>query len=112
MALQELVQGANAITDDEILDRVRQAAKAAFDAKVEQGGRGNFTQFELMVLLQNFYTQWRDHLSALDYLRQGIHLRGYAQKQPKQEYKHEALDLFRHLHDRVHTEVPKVMMKV
>ncbi|MCW5237203.1 preprotein translocase subunit SecA [Verminephrobacter eiseniae] len=112
MALQELVQGANAITDDEILDRVRQAAKAAFDAKVEQVGRENFTQFERMVLLQNFDTQWRDHLSALDYLRQGIHLRGYAQKQPKQEYKREAFDLFRQLIDRVKNEVTKLLMTV
>ncbi|MCW5231723.1 preprotein translocase subunit SecA [Verminephrobacter eiseniae] len=112
MALQELVQGANAITDDEILDRVRQAAKAAFDAKVEQVGRENFTQFERMVLLQNFDTQWRDHLSALDYLRQGIHLRGYAQKQPKQEYKREAFELFRQLIDRVKNEVTKLLMTV
>ena len=106
------VQGANAITDDEILDKVLQAAHAAFNAKVEQVGRENFTQFERVVLLQNFDSNWRDHLSALDYLRQGIHLRGYAQKQPKQEYKREAFELFRQLIDQVKNEVTKILMTV
>jgi len=56
--------------------------------------------------------QWRDHLSALDYLRQGIHLRGYAQKQPKQEYKREAFELFGQLLDSVKNEVTRVLMTV
>ncbi|MFN4119629.1 preprotein translocase subunit SecA [Acidovorax sp.] len=112
IALQQEVQGASAITDDEILEKVLQAANAAFDAKVEQVGRENFTQFERVVLLQNFDSNWRDHLSALDYLRQGIHLRGYAQKQPKQEYKREAFELFRQLIDQVKNEVTKILMTV
>ncbi|MBP7546311.1 MAG: SEC-C domain-containing protein, partial [Acidovorax sp.] len=112
IALQQEVQGANAITDEEILDKVLQAAHAAFNAKVEQVGRENFTQFERVVLLQNFDSNWRDHLSALDYLRQGIHLRGYAQKQPKQEYKREAFELFRQLIDQVKNEVTKILMTV
>ena len=110
--LQQDVQGATAITDDEILEKVLRAAHASFDAKVEQVGNESFTQFERMVLLQNFDSNWRDHLSALDYLRQGIHLRGYAQKQPKQEYKREAFDLFRQLIDQVKNEVTKVLMTV
>ena len=112
LALQELVQGSHAITDEDILERVVQAAHAAFEAKVEQVGRENFTQFERMVLLQNFDSNWRDHLSALDYLRQGIHLRGYAQKQPKQEYKREAFELFSQLIDQVKNEVTKILMTV
>ncbi len=112
IALQQEVQGASAITDDEILEKVQQAANDAFNAKVEQVGRENFTQFERVVLLQNFDSNWRDHLSALDYLRQGIHLRGYAQKQPKQEYKREAFELFRQLIDQVKNEVTKVLMTV
>ena len=80
----------------------------AFDAKVEQIGDENFTQFERMVLLQSIDTHWREHLAALDYLRQGIHLRGYAQKQPKQEYKREAFELFGQLLDSVKNEVTKV----
>ncbi len=110
--LKALVEGASAITDDEILEKVVQAAQAAFDAKVAQVGRENFTQFERVVLLQNFDSNWRDHLSSLDYLRQGIHLRGYAQKQPKQEYKREAFELFRQLIDQVKNEVTKVLMTV
>ena len=112
IALQQVVQGASAITDDEILDKVLAAAHASFDAKVAQVGRENFTQFERMVLLQSFDSNWRDHLSALDYLRQGIHLRGYAQKQPKQEYKREAFELFRQLIDQVKNEVTKILMTV
>jgi preprotein translocase subunit SecA len=112
IALQQQVQGSDAITDDEILEKVLQAAHAAFNAKVESVGRENFTQFERAVLLQNFDSNWRDHLSALDYLRQGIHLRGYAQKQPKQEYKREAFELFRQLIDQVKNEVTKVLMTV
>ncbi|HRL99873.1 MAG TPA: SEC-C metal-binding domain-containing protein, partial [Acidovorax sp.] len=112
VALQQEVQGSSSITDDEVLEKVVQAAHALFDSKVEQVGRENFTQFERMVLLQSFDTNWRDHLSALDYLRQGIHLRGYAQKQPKQEYKREAFELFRQLIDLVKNEVTKTLMTV
>jgi preprotein translocase subunit SecA len=110
--LKAIVEGSSAITDEEILEKVVQAAKDAFDAKVEQVGLANFTQFERVVLLQNFDSNWRDHLSSLDYLRQGIHLRGYAQKQPKQEYKREAFELFRQLIDQVKNEVTKVLMTV
>ncbi|WP_298212735.1 preprotein translocase subunit SecA [Acidovorax sp.] len=112
LALQQEVQGSSSVTDDEILEKVLHAANGSFDAKVEQVGRENFTQFERVVLLQNFDSNWRDHLSALDYLRQGIHLRGYAQKQPKQEYKREAFELFRQLIDQVKNEVTKVLMTV
>ena len=106
------MQGSDAITDEEILEKVQAAARDAFEAKVAQVGAENFTQFERMVLLQSFDTNWRDHLSALDYLRQGIHLRGYAQKQPKQEYKREAFELFRQLIDQVKNEVARLMMTV
>jgi preprotein translocase subunit SecA len=91
---------------------VLQAANAAFDAKVQQVGEQNFTQFERVVLLQSIDTHWREHLAALDYLRQGIHLRGYAQKQPKQEYKREAFELFGQLLDSVKNEVTRILMTV
>ena len=112
LSLQSLVQDASAISDEDILEKVIAAAHAAYDAKVTQVGAGNFTQFERMVLLQSIDTQWREHLSALDYLRQGIHLRGYAQKQPKQEYKREAFELFGQLLDSVKNEVTRVLMTV
>ena len=110
--LQHEVQAASSITDEDILETVLKAANAAFDLKVQQVGAENFTQFERIVLLQSIDTHWREHLSALDYLRQGIHLRGYAQKQPKQEYKREAFELFGQLLDSVKNEVTKVLMTV
>jgi preprotein translocase subunit SecA len=109
--LQE-VQAASAIEDEEVLEKVVHAADVAFNSKVDQIGEENFTHFERMVLLQNIDSHWRDHLSALDYLRQGIHLRGYAQKQPKQEYKREAFELFGQLLDAVKFDVTKVLMTV
>ncbi len=110
--LQGMVEKASAITDEEILEKVIEAAHASFDAKVEQVGNQQFTQFERMVLLQSIDTNWREHLSSLDYLRQGIHLRGYAQKQPKQEYKREAFELFGQLLDQVKNEVTRILMTV
>jgi preprotein translocase subunit SecA len=112
IALKEIVQQSSAITDDDILEKVQAAANEAFDAKVALVGNDGFLQFERMVLLQSIDTHWREHLSALDYLRQGIHLRGYAQKQPKQEYKREAFELFGQLLDSVKTEVTKLLMTV
>ena len=112
LALQQQVSAASAITDDDLLSMVTAAANSVFESKVNQVGGANFIQFERMVLLQSIDTHWRDHLSALDYLRQGIHLRGYAQKQPKQEYKREAFELFGQLLDSVKNEVTKVLMTV
>jgi preprotein translocase subunit SecA len=112
VALQSQVSAASAITDEELLESVRAVANASFGAKVEQVGGENFLQFERMVLLQSIDTHWREHLSSLDYLRQGIHLRGYAQKQPKQEYKREAFELFGQLLDAVKNDVTKVLMTV
>ena len=110
--LAALVSAASEITDAEILDQVLQAANAAYEAKVALVGREQMGGFERVVLLQHIDSNWRDHLSALDYLRQGIHLRGYAQKQPKQEYKREAFQLFGMLLDTVRNEVTRLLMNV
>jgi Preprotein translocase subunit SecA (ATPase, RNA helicase) len=99
-------------TDEEILERAVAAANAVYQAKVDLVGSEQFMNFQRAVLLQSFDTNWRDHLAALDYLRQGIHLRGYAQKQPKQEYKREAFELFRQLIDQVKNEVTRVLLTV
>ncbi len=112
LTLQQQISAASAITDEDLLETVRTEANATFAAKVAQVGNGNFIQFERMVLLQSIDTHWREHLSSLDYLRQGIHLRGYAQKQPKQEYKREAFELFGQLLDSVKNEVTKLLMSV
>ena len=83
-----------------------------FDAKVERVGLEQFTPFMRMILLQSIDSHWREHLAALDYLRQGIHLRGYAQKNPKQEYKREAFELFSQMLDVVKMDVTRVLMTV
>ncbi|MCZ8236533.1 MAG: preprotein translocase subunit SecA [Inhella sp.] len=103
---------AEAYTDEDVLQQVLQAANGAFDAKVALIGEPQFMPFMRMVLLQSIDQRWREHLAALDYLRQGIHLRGYAQKNPKQEYKREAFELFSQLLDAVKLEVTRVLMNV
>ncbi len=112
LGLSQQVAAASAITDEDLLESVRAEANRAFAEKVDLVGGENFTRFERMVLLQSIDTHWREHLSSLDYLRQGIHLRGYAQKQPKQEYKREAFELFGQLLDSVKNDVTKVLMTV
>jgi preprotein translocase subunit SecA len=110
--LSDLLATAESLTDEDILAKVLAAAHAVFNAKVELVGADNFLGFQRMVLLQSLDSHWREHLSALDYLRQGIHLRGYAQKQPKQEYKREAFELFGQLLDSVKNEVTRMLMTV
>ncbi|SIR65701.1 preprotein translocase subunit SecA [Pseudacidovorax sp. RU35E] len=112
LPLVQEVEGAAAMTDEDVVERVVKAANEAYEAKVALVGREQFTQFERMVLLQAMDSNWREHLSSLDYLRQGIHLRGYAQKQPKQEYKREAFELFGQLLDTVKNEVTRQLMLV
>ena len=112
LSLAKDIESASAMTDEDILEKVIAAANAVFADKLAQIGEENFVQFERMVLLQSIDTHWREHLSALDYLRKGIHLRGYAQKQPKQEYKREAFELFGQLLDSVKNEVTKTLMTV
>jgi preprotein translocase subunit SecA len=110
--LVETASAAEAFTDQDVLDAVIKAANEMFVLKVERIGVENFTPFMRMVLLQSIDHRWREHLAALDYLRQGIHLRGYAQKNPKQEYKREAFELFGQLLDAVKFEVTRVLMNV
>ncbi|KQX30220.1 preprotein translocase subunit SecA [Variovorax sp. Root434] len=112
MPLKKEVEASDAIADEDIVEKVLKNANETFDAKVALIGQENFTQFERMVLLQSIDTHWREHLASLDYLRQGIHLRGYAQKQPKQEYKREAFELFGQLLDSVKNEVTRQLMTV
>ncbi|WP_374674663.1 preprotein translocase subunit SecA [Ideonella sp.] len=112
VALQAMVEGSDSVTDDDILAKVLDAADAAFQHKLDIVGEEQFTPFMRMVLLQAMDSHWREHLAALDYLRQGIHLRGYAQKNPKQEYKREAFELFAQLLDVVKMEVTRVLMTV
>ncbi|HEX5805973.1 MAG TPA: preprotein translocase subunit SecA [Macromonas sp.] len=112
LALASAVEGSETISDDDIVEKVTAAAHASYESKVQLVGRESMTNFERIVLLQNIDSHWRDHLSALDYLRQGIHLRGYAQKQPKQEYKREAFQLFAQMLDMVRHSVTRILVNV
>ncbi|MGA0101676.1 MAG: preprotein translocase subunit SecA, partial [Burkholderiaceae bacterium] len=85
------------LDDQGLADLAVQAANAAYEAKWKQVGREPFADFERSILIQTVDQSWREHLAALDHLRQGIHLRGYAQKDPKQEYKRESFALFEQL---------------
>ena len=100
------------LDDETILKRLLAAAEEAYAAKTAQVDPVAWHQFERNVMLQSLDTHWREHLAALDHLRQGIHLRGYAQKNPKQEYKREAFELFETLLDTVRNDVSKLLMTV
>ena len=98
--------------DEAILARIVEEADKRYHAKIERVGAEAFGNFERSIMLQSIDQHWREHLSALEHLRQGIHLRGYAQKNPKQEYKREAFELFENLLDIIRTEVSRVLMNV
>ena len=110
--LRNWVESAETVDDAEIVERVLQAAQDAYDAKVELSGRESFASFERSVLLYSLDSHWREHLAALDHLRQGIHLRGYAQKDPKQEYRREAFELYGELLGIIKNDVVKNIMTV
>ena len=110
--LKAWVEAADSVDDSEIVERVLQAAKEAYDAKVDLSGRESFASFERSVLLYSLDSHWREHLAALDHLRQGIHLRGYAQKDPKQEYRREAFELYGELLNVIKNDVVKSIMTV
>ena len=100
------------LNDESIIARVSEVADAAYEAKQAVIGAENWAPFERSVMLQAIDHHWREHLSSLDQLRQGIHLRGYAQKNPKQEYKRESFELFQAFLQTVKTEVTKTLMTV
>ena len=97
---------------EEIYERVITLANKQYQEKESLVGKDTIRHFEKTVMLQSIDHHWREHLSSLDHLRQGIHLRSYAQKNPKQEYKKEAFELFGYLLDTVKTEVTRITMVV
>jgi preprotein translocase subunit SecA len=110
--LKATVEKSNTITDDDIRELVVKAGHDVFNDKLQRVGAEQFLPFERMIFLQSIDQHWREHLAALDYLRQGIHLRGYAQKNPKQEYKREAFELFSQLLDVVKMDVTRILLTV
>src|SRR4029079_8830176 len=100
------------LTEQELRSRIVEAANNQYRAKVAQVAPADNHRLARAIKLQSLDTHWREHLSALDALRQGIHLRGYAQKNPTQEYKREAFELFSLLLETIKTDVTKHLMMV
>ncbi len=110
--LKKLVDEQDELDDQGLADLAVQAVNSVYEEKWKQVGREPFADFERSIIIQTVDQSWREHLAALDHLRQGIHLRGYAQKDPKQEYKRESFALFEQLLERVRDSVSRVLMNV
>jgi len=112
LPLASMVEKEPNLTGEDILERVQQAVNASYEEKIAIVGKESFAGFERSVMLQSIDSHWREHLAALDHLRQGIHLRGYAQKNPKQEYKREAFELFSQMLDLIKNDVVRTVVTV
>ncbi len=112
LPLKAMLEAEPNLTDEDLLERLIAKVDQLYQAKVDLVGAESFGGFERNVMLQSMDTHWREHLAALDHLRQGIHLRGYAQKNPKQEYKREAFQLFAQMLDLIRNDVVRVIMTV
>jgi preprotein translocase subunit SecA len=106
------IKGDSEITDGTLRDRVVEVALASWQDREARYGAELMRQIERSLMLQFLDHHWREHLASLDHLRQGIHLRGYAQKNPKQEYKREAFELFSEMLDRIKQDVVKLVLTV
>ncbi len=112
LPLQQWLDGDKTLNEEGLRSKILDAADAAHQDKEALVGTEGLRQFERAIMLQSLDSSWRDHLSALDHLRQGIHLRGYAQKQPKQEYKREAFELFSAMLTAIKSEVTQITSTV
>jgi preprotein translocase subunit SecA len=112
LPLLDLLEQNKQLDEEGLRNRIYETATQQYQAKVDQVTAEVMHRYERLVMLQSLDTHWREHLGALDHLRQGIHLRGYAQKSPKQEYKREAFELFSNMLESVKSEVTQVLMNV
>ena len=110
--VQAWLKADNTLENQDVTERLQQQIEAEYAEKVEQVGEQVMQGFERSVMLQVIDNQWREHLAAMDYLRQGIHLRGYAQKNPKQEYKREAFNMFQNLWGNIKQNVASLLIAV
>jgi len=108
---QWLVDDAN-LQEETIREKIVEHAQAVYQDKKEQVGESIIAGFEKSVMLQTIDMLWKEHLAAMDHLRQGIHLRGYAQKDPKQEYKRESFELFIAMLENLKADVVGILSKV
>ncbi len=112
MPLVQWLEEDNQLNEAALRIRVREHAQQQYQTKIDMVSAEVMHHYERAIMLQSLDVHWREHLSALDHLRQGIHLRGYAQKNPKQEYKREAFELFAAMLDAIKLEVTQVLMTV
>jgi len=112
VSLQQKVNDHDSVEVEDVQNWVQEAVKEAYQNKIASADTTSFTAFERSVFLYSLDTHWREHLAALDYLRQGIHLRGYAQKDPKQEYRREAFELYANLLADIKKDITKTIMSV
>lgn len=110
--VHEWIEKEDDLQPENILERILEIAAQHYQQKSELVGSHIMRQYERALMLHSLDNHWREHLSALDHLRQGIHLRGYAQKNPKQEYKREAFELFGNMLEEIKAEVTKILMTV
>ncbi|MEQ1662026.1 MAG: preprotein translocase subunit SecA [Thiobacillus sp.] len=112
LPLQQWLRDDKTLSEEGLRKKIMDTADAVYQEKEAQVGADGLHQFERSIMLQSLDSHWREHLSALDHLRQGIHLRGYAQKQPKQEYKREAFELFSAMLTGIKAEVTQITTNV
>jgi len=110
LPLQQWLKSEPELEEQELRNRIVEAARKQYADKVSGVDPQAMRQFERAKMLESLDSHWREHLAALDHLRQGIHLRGYAQKNPQQEYKREAFELFSMMLESIKSEVTKFLM--
>jgi preprotein translocase subunit SecA len=112
LPVKQWMEDDKSLYEETLRDRIFDSVEESYKGKEEKYGVEIIRHLEKVIMLQTLDTQWKEHLSEMDYLRQGIGLRGYAQKNPKQEYKREAFEMFTAMLDRVKSEVVTVLAKV
>ncbi len=110
--IHQWIEADHTISSEHIKEDILKCGVSQYREKDEKLGRDVLSQFEKSIILQNIDNHWREHLAAMDTLRQGIHLRGYAQKDPKQEYKREAFSLFSAMLDEVKYDIVRMLLSV
>jgi preprotein translocase subunit SecA len=112
LPLQRWLKDEPELEEEELRRRAADAARKRYQEKIVPVEPAAMRQYERAIMLQSLDSHWREHLAALDHLRQGIHLRGYAQKNPQQEYKREAFELFSMMLEMIKTDVTRILMTV
>jgi preprotein translocase subunit SecA len=112
IALKEKVEQAQEVDVEDLISWVQEGAKTLYQSKLDQSDVSSFAGFERSVFLYSMDSHWREHLASLDYLRQGIHLRGYAQKDPKQEYRKESFALYAEFLEVIKKDITKTILNV